>query len=89
MKLELSNNEVRGVGERRWIRKYGKKWLISLGGILVVSIILCFTLECYVETKSIQILILSPILVLFVVGYIKFMFKMDKAGKAFLKEQQQ
>ena len=89
MKLELSNNEIRGIGERRWLRKCKKKWLISLGGFFIVSIILCFILEYCVESKSIQILILSPILALYLVGYIKFMFKMDKAGKVFLKEQQQ
>ena len=87
MKLELSDKEVRGIGEGRWIRKHWKRWIsINFGSLVAILAILAPLSILEVENRE---YIAYPLIFLWGVIYIISMAKTDKVGKKFLKEQQQ
>jgi len=89
MKLELSESEVKGLGERRWLKRYWKKTIVLVGGLLVASLLSAILSGLCVETEWVRLTIVLPILTLWLISCIFLMVKMDKAGKQFLREQKQ
>lgn len=87
MKLELSDNEVRGVGERRWTTKYWKRLIGINGGLLVIILAILAPLSI-LETEGREY-VAYPLIVLWGIVYTITLLKISKVGKKFLKEQQQ
>ncbi len=87
MKLELTDGEVRAIGERRWLRRYWKRFVAINGGGLII-ILAGLTPLSLMEVEGRE-LVAYPLIILWGVIYLISMLKMDKSGKNFLKEQSQ
>ena len=87
MKLELSDKEVREIGENRWLNKHWGKFMITIMGSLVILMAILIPLAILdIENRD---YIAYPLIILWGGIYILGLIKVNKEGKKFLKEQQQ
>lgn len=84
MKVELSEREIRDIGENRWIGRHWKKtllpWLVALLGMIGVGILLPEGMSIWLRG-----LCLAPAVIIFVALYTRWLVKMLKAGRIFLE----
>jgi len=87
MKVELTDSEVRGIGERRWLRGHWK-WLAVWGAISVVVVVLVMEIKPEGLTTWVNFAILLAALLPYGIGCSVWVRKQDKAGKRLLAERQ-
>jgi len=83
MKVELTDKEVRGIGESRWMKAY---WLKLLVCLLVVMVLAAVTARYLPENAPIGLDLLWMVPV--AAGFGIALYKSNKAGKRLLAEHQ-
>lgn len=86
-KVELSESEVKSIGERRWFRKCWRRVISVIGIPLLVAFVVVATIPKGEFGASPVLLwaVIVPLLVLSVVAYFIYVRKVIKSGKAFLQ----
>ena len=87
MKLELNNKEVAEVGQNRWTRKYWKRIVVINGGLLVAVFAVIVPISI-LDIKG-EEYISCTLMTLWLIIYGITLLRINRAGKRFLKEQQQ
>jgi len=82
-KMELTDREVRTIGEKRWLYKHRT----SVIGSLVIPVFIYFVLSfvSYEAKLSIPIWILYIITAAFLIAIGRYIFGSEAAGKAYLQ----
>ena len=87
MKVELTDKEVRGLGESRWMKAYWKRLLVCL--LVSLALMAVNTMYLPEDTPSGIALLWAALVCLPVaVGYGIALYKSNKAGKRLLAEYQ-
>ena len=86
MLVELTDKEVRMVGEQRWLMSCWKRAFAGLVAWTVLCLLSRYML--YVAAESwLRLVVLAVVAIIGVVYFVWYMRKYDKAGKRLLHEQ--
>ena len=88
MKLELTEKEVRGIGERRWFRRFWKRIGIIILSPLLIAFIIGVSTSNLDSFSIIKWVCVLPLFLMSFIAYGIFYFKIDKVGKGFLRKNQ-
>lgn len=84
-KVDLSEKEVKALGEGRWFRKHWKRLALVNGGLLVVLLAVAIGLERIGVADVPRLSVMISLAVIWGIVYILSLRKMERQGKVFLQ----